>query len=337
MTDNRLIKSSLNPSESPIRNFAVADVNGRPLVVCAEWGSDVSTWDLLNDEWVKRPLAEFDNGSYGIPVYPDFEHVAADVVDGQLLFAAGGPRQGPGLWDLTSGDLLTAPSEFHSCSHALAMTRMGGRTLVVAGAGAPKVWTWDPSDPAVEPWGPSDDEFAEEQEPQELPGHEDDMCGLVTGRLGGRTVVVSGGDNTVAVSDLESADLIHEWSAGARVHAVALSEVDGRPIVLATTDAGEIRIWDPVDGGLIGNLPTGHEDRISALDAAVVNGRTLAVTGSDDGTARIWDLADNRQVGAPLAGHRGEIWTVAITPVDGRHVVLTAGRDGIVRVWDHSN
>ncbi|MFD4941104.1 WD40 repeat domain-containing protein [Streptomyces sp. NPDC058409] len=337
MTENRLIKSSMIPSGSPIRDFAVADVKGRPLVVCADWYSDVSAWDLLGDEWMKRPLAKFDNGAYGIPVYPDFEHVAADVVDGRVLFAAGGQHQGPGLWDLISGDLLSAPSEFHTRSHAVAMTRVDGRTVAVAGGGAPKVWVWDPSDSEVEPWGPSDDEFSEEQEPLELPGHADDMCGLVTGRLDGRTVVVSGGGSTVVVSDLESAGLIHEWSAGAMVQAVALSEIGGRPVVLATTDVGEIRIWDPVDGGSVGNVPTGHGDRISALDAAVVGGRTVAVTGSDDGTARIWDLAGGRQVGSPLAGHGGEIWTVAITPVDGRHVVLTAGRDGIVRVWDPAN
>ncbi|MFI9041365.1 WD40 repeat domain-containing protein [Streptomyces sp. NPDC053726] len=331
-----MIKSSMIPSGGNLDDFAVADVKGRPLVACAD-GNDVWTWDLLGDEWLKRPLAEFDNGSYGIPVYPDFRHVAVDVVGGRVLFAAGGQHQGPGLWDLISGDLLNAPSEFHTCSHAVAMTRLDGRTVVVAGAGAPEVWAWDPSDPEVEPWGPSDDEFTEEQTPQELPGHKDDMCGLVTGRLGGRTVVVSGGGSTVVVTDLESADLIHEWSADGMVHAVALSEVGGRPVVLATTDAGEIWIWDAVDGGLVGNLPTGHEDRISALDAAVVGGRALAVTGSDDGTARIWDLAGGRQAGAPLAGHRGEIWTVAITPADGRQVVLTAGRDGIVRVWNPAN
>ncbi|MGY0062000.1 WD40 repeat domain-containing protein [Streptomyces sp. LZ34] len=335
MTDDRLIKHSMIPSEGNIDDFAVVDVNGRPLAVCAS-RNDVWTWDLLSGEWLERPLADFDNGSYGIPVYPDFQHVDVAVADGRVLFAAGGQHQGPGLWDVMSGELLNAPPEFRSCVHALALTSVGGRTTLVAGAAAPEVWVWDPSDPEVEAWGPTDDEYAEGQEPRELPGHSDDMCGLVAGRLHGRPVVVSGGDSEVLLSDLESEELLHKWSADGSVHAVALSEVGGRPVVLAVTHSGEMRIWDAVGGDPVSNFPTGHTERTSALATAVIGARTLAVTGSDDGTARIWDLAEGRQVGAPLAGHEGEVWTVAITLAEGRHVVLTAGRGGVVRVWDPS-
>jgi WD40 repeat protein len=335
MADSRLIKSSMIPSEGNTDDFAVAEVNGRPWAVCAS-RDDVWTWDLLADEWLERPLADFDNGSYGIPVYPDFQHVDVAVVEGRVLFAAGGQHQGPGLWDVVSGELLNPPSEFRSCVHALALTSVGGRTTVVAGASLPEVWVWDPADPEGEAWGPTDDEYAEEQEPRELPGHAGDMNHLVVGRLRGRPVVVSGGDGDVLLSDLESEELVHKWSADGSVHAVALSEVGGRPVVLAVTDSGEMRIWDAVGGEPVGNLSTGHTDRTSALSTAVVGARTLAVTGSDDGTARIWDLTEGRQLGAPLTGHEGEIWTVAITPVEGRHVVLTAGRGGVVRVWDPS-
>ncbi|MEU5644373.1 WD40 repeat domain-containing protein [Streptomyces milbemycinicus] len=335
MTDSRLIKSSMIPSEGNVDDFAVVDVNGRPWVVCAS-RNDVWTWDLIGDAWLERPLDDFDNGSYGIPVYPDFEHMDVTVVDGRLLFAAGGQHQGPGLWDVISGELLDAPPEFRSCVHALGMTSADGRITLVAGAAAPEVWVWDPSDPEVEAWGPTDDEYAEEQEPRELPGHSGDMSDLVVGRLRGRPVVVSGGDGEVLLSDLESEELVHKWFADGLVHAVALSEVDGRPVVLAVTDSGELRSWDAVGGEPVGRFPTGHTGRTSALAAAVVGARTLAVTGSDDGTARVWDLAEGRQIGAPLAGHEGEVWTVAITLMGGRHVVLTAGRGGVVRVWDPS-
>ncbi|MDT0542268.1 WD40 repeat domain-containing protein [Streptomyces lonegramiae] len=335
MTDSRLIKSSMIPSEGNVDGFAVAEVNGRLLVVCVS-SDDVWTWDPLRDEWVERPLADFDYASYGIPVYPDFHHIDVTVADGRAVFAAGGQHQGPGLWDVMSGELLNAPPEFRSCVHALALTSVGGRTTLVAGAAAPEVWVWDPSDPEVEAWGPTDDEYAEKQEPGELPGHSDDMSGLVVGRLRGRHVVVSGGDTEVLLSDLESEELLHKWSANGLVHAVALSEVGGRPVVLAVTDSGEMRIWDAVGGEPVGHFPTGHTERVSALAADVVGARTLAVTGSDDGTARVWDLAEGRQIGAPLAGHEGEVWNVAIAPLDGRHVVLTAGRGGIVRVWDPS-
>ncbi|MES4901776.1 MULTISPECIES: hypothetical protein [unclassified Streptomyces] len=333
MADSRLIKSSVIPSEGNIDAFAVADVNGRPWAVCVS-RDDVWTWDLIGDEWLERPLDDFDNGSYGIPVYPDFQHVDVAVIEGRLLFAAGGQHQGPGLWDVMSGELLNPPPEFRSCIHGLAMTLEGGRITLVAGAAAPGVWVWDPADPEVEAWGPTDDEYAEEQEPRELPGHSDDMSGLAVGRVRGRPVVVSGGDGDVLLSDLESGELVHKWSADGLVHAVALSEVGGRPVALAVTDSGEMRIWDAVGGEPVGRFPTGHRGRTSALATAAAGARTLAVTGSDDGTARVWDLAEGRQVGAPLAGHEGEVWTVAFAPLGGRHVVLTAGRGGVVRVWD---
>ncbi|MGO4422240.1 WD40 repeat domain-containing protein, partial [Streptomyces sp. MCAF7] len=149
-------------------------------------------------------------------------------------------------------------------------------------------------------------------------------------------VVVSGGDSAVLLSDLESDELVHKWSVDGLVHAVALSEVDDRPVVLAVTDSGEseLRIWDAVGGEPVGHFLTGHTERVSALAAAAVGARTLAVTGSDDGTARVWDLAEGRQIGAPLGGDEGEVWSVAIMPMDGRCVVLTAGRGGVVRVWD---
>ncbi|MGO4417639.1 hypothetical protein AB4Z54_02395, partial [Streptomyces sp. MCAF7] len=59
MTDPRLIKSSRIPSEGNIDDFAVAEVNGRPWAVCAS-RNDVWTWDLVGDEWLERPLDDFD-------------------------------------------------------------------------------------------------------------------------------------------------------------------------------------------------------------------------------------------------------------------------------------
>jgi WD40 repeat protein len=331
MTDSRLIKGSAIPSAQPVQDFAVAEVKGRPLVVCADFDNEVWTWDLLADTWEKRPLAGFDDGVYPYPLYPDFQHLAVEVVHGQVLFAAGGEHQGPALWDLMSGDLLSAPPLDRSCVHAMALARAAERTLLVAGASSPEVYLWDPSAPEGSAWGPPDDEFAE------LPGHGDDMCGLVVGRLDGRPVVVSGGDDTVVAADLERGETVHEWSVDGIVSAVALSEVGGRPAVLAGTDAGYVRTWDAVDGKPAGNPLSGHEDRVSAVAVTAVEGRRLAVTGSDDGTARIWDLAEGRQLGPPLAGHDGEIGTVTVTSVGGRQVVLTAGRDGVVRVWDLAN
>ncbi|WP_203859941.1 WD40 repeat domain-containing protein [Plantactinospora mayteni] len=325
MSDERLIWNSRIPSRSPVQDFAVIDVDGRPLVVCADWGNRVWTWDLLADEWVERPLAELGDG-----LYREFQHVAVEVLNGRTVLATGGPRQNLALWDLFGGQLLSPPPLDRAGVHALAAAQVGGQLTLLAGAGYPDVYSWDPSrvGPAV-------------RAAPRLSGHRDDMSGVAVARLDGRHLVVSGGyDRRLVLSDLESGELIVELWPGGVPRAVKLATVGGRPVVVAASDAGEtsdrgeVWIFDPVTAEPVGAALAGHENRILALDVAAIGDRTIAVTGSEDGTARIWDLAAARQLGAPLTGHRDEIFSVVIATVRGRRVALTAGRDGRVRVWD---
>ncbi|TCO49461.1 WD domain G-beta repeat uncharacterized protein [Kribbella antiqua] len=154
----------------------------------------------------------------------------------------------------------------------------------------------------------------------------------VVAQLDERPVVVSSGADTVLVSDLAQGELIYELPCDGASGPVALSEVAGRPVVLAATLDGDVRAW--ADGSSIGQPLTGHEKPVSALTTMTMGGRAFAVSGGEDGTARVWDLVRQEQFGDPLIGHQGEIWTVGVTTLDDHRVVLTAGRDGVVRVWD---
>lgn len=111
-----------------------------------------------------------------------------------------------------------------------------------------------------------------------------------------------------------------------RAYAVALSQLDGRPVVVAGTDSGKVYVFDL--SGDEGDDPihepsTGHEGGINALDIALVGDRVALVTGGEDGTVRIWDLADGRQIGPPLTGHDGSVEAVVVTTMRDRPVALT--------------
>jgi WD40 repeat protein len=272
-----LIASSPIPSEWPIRDFALAVVRDRQVLVCADWGNAVWVWDIAQDLWTERPLT-------GVEV-PDFGHVAVEVVGDEVLFAAGGEHQDPALWDLTTGELLSRSTQ--TCVRSLALTQVDGQAVIVAG---------------------------------------------VVAHLDERPVVVSSGADTVLVSDLAGSELIYELRCDGASGPVALSEVAGRPVVLAATFDGEVHAW--TDGSSIGQPLTGHEKRVSALTTMTMGGRAFAVTGGEDGTARVWDLVRHEQFGAPLAEHHGEVSAVGVTTLNDQPVVLTAGRDGVVRVWD---
>jgi WD40 repeat protein len=122
-----------------------------------------------------------------------------------------------------------------------------------------------------------------------------------------------------------------------RAYAVAVSQLGGRPVVVAGTDSGKLVVFDlsgDQDDDPIHEPSTGHEGCINAVDVAMVDDRAIAVTGGADGTVRIWDLANSRQIGPPLTGHHGSVEAVVVTTMQDRPVALTAGRDGVVHIWD---
>jgi WD40 repeat protein len=334
MPVERMFRSGALPSESPVEDLAVVDLDGRPLVVCADRQNRVWTWDVRGDEWAERPLEalreyegeedeEGEEGEDGDEIaphlYPDFMFVGAEVVGGRVVLATGGHHQGPALWDVMSGELLSGVILSHGGVHALDTAVLDGRLALIAGSSRPDHFEWDPSSP----------EWIDER-CRELPGHSDDMGDIAVEWIGGRALVASTCGDEVLVTDLESAERLHSIVGAGLFRAVVLSET----MVAAANDAGVLWRWNLADARPIGDPIGAHETEILAMDATLFEGRTIAVTGSDDGVARIWDLTRGIQLGAPLHGHEGTITTVTTTKVQGRPVALTAGRDGVVRVWD---
>ncbi|WP_026413225.1 WD40 repeat domain-containing protein [Actinomadura oligospora] len=328
MSIERLFNSGALPSESTIEDLAVVEFEGRPLVVCTAHGDDVWTWEPLKDEWTERPLDrlreydeeddEEDEDEDDPSLMPDFMFLGAEAVGGRVVVATGGHHQGPALWDLMSGELLSGAMIGHPGVHALDTTVLDGRLALLAGRVSPDHFDWDPSSP----------EWLEERR-RELPANSDDMDDAVVARVGGRLLVASVSRDEVQVSALERAESLHTLT-GAGLLTVALSDT----MVVAANTEGELWRWNLADGLPAGDPIKAHDSAIRALDTITVEGRALAVTGADDGTARIWDLATGLPEGPVLNGDKGSGRTVVTTWFQGRPVAVTGGRDGIVRIWN---
>ncbi|MFI6150926.1 WD40 repeat domain-containing protein [Streptomyces sp. NPDC051109] len=121
---------------------------------------------------------------------------------------------------------------------------------------------------------------------------------------------------------------------GAPVTAVSTTVVDGRPVVVAGSRNGAVRVWDLTTGSLRHELMTGRTDPVSSMPAelravatALVDDRAVAFTLHADGPVGVWDLETGRS-----AGELVDMVDCA-TPA-GRRVALTMGKDQTLQVWD---
>ncbi|MFD2422201.1 trypsin-like peptidase domain-containing protein [Amycolatopsis pigmentata] len=119
------------------------------------------------------------------------------------------------------------------------------------------------------------------------------------------------------------------------ISALAVTEVDGRPVAVIGGDDGAVRIWDLTELRQIGDALTGHTHSVKGVVVTELGGEPVAVTIGRDKTVRLWNLAEQRAIGGPFSGHEGNWTAIAALDVAGRPLAVTADiLDGAVHVWD---
>ena len=95
------------------------------------------------------------------------------------------------------------------------------------------------------------------------------------------------------------------------MNAVAVGQLDGRPVALSGSYDATVRVWDLATGTPIGDPFTGHRGPVNAVAVGQLDGRPVALSGSSDATVRVWDLATGEPIGDPFISRGGPVRAVA--------------------------
>jgi WD40 repeat protein/serine/threonine protein kinase len=116
------------------------------------------------------------------------------------------------------------------------------------------------------------------------------------------------------------------------VHAVDINPVSGAVLTggAVFTVSGAMRLWDPVRGGRLLQLPARpHRGAVGAI-AFSRDGKSI-LSGSRDGSLRLWEAATGENSRTWLKAHDGIVTAVAFSP-DGQ-TVLSGSADGTAALW----
>jgi WD40 repeat protein len=294
--------------------------DGRVVAVTAGDDGGVRIWDVLRGVLV-LDIPRAHNGSVlGLAV--------GRLSAGKAIVVSTGDDRAARVWDLNTGDLVAEPFTQHeSPIHSVAVAELSRGLMVITGDERGTVRVWDPQT------------GREPRAPYELQRM---VTAIALVRLKAATHVVSAHDN----GDIQAWSLAprsprisaYSWHGTRAVRALAVGELDERPVVVSAGDDGAVYRWDPMtdstsQDALRGPLAV-HTGGIWALAIAEVDGRPAIVSAGADRTARVWDLVDGAPIGAPFTGHTSTIRALATTEAGNRAIVISGGDDLMPRIWD---
>lgn len=203
------------------------------------------------------------------------------------------------LWDAATGAGMFAPVSHPRRSQVLAMTKDGGRMVVLSENGVPELW-------------------------ERIVGH---MRAQLIGHVGpvlatafsptGRRIVTTGADGTVRIWDGRSGQSLLVLRGHQQRVSVAAFGPDGQLVLTGSRD-GTARLFRSQAGELPMPLP-GHLSEVVSLQFSPDGQRLMS--SSRDGTAAVWDLKNaERLASLPSRGVSDARW---LTQPDGKLALLS--------------
>ncbi|CAK7227617.1 ribosome assembly [Sporothrix bragantina] len=166
-----------------------------------------------------------------------------------------------------------------------------------------------------------------------IPGHGSAILACAFSPAASRLLATGSGDHTARIWDTETGTpkftlkKHRGW-----VLAVAWSP-DGTRLATCGMD-GNVILWDPATGEMVGKEMTGHAKPVLALAwepyHSMQDGVLQLASASKDGTVRVWAATTGR-VQHILSGHKGSVTCVKW---GGAGFIYSASHDKTVRVWD---
>lgn len=261
--------------------------------------------------------------------------VSCTTLDGRPVVVSAGGDLLVRAWDLVTGAAVGEPFTGHDAPvERLACGDLDGRAVVAGRGYGGHVWIWD---------------LATGLPVRTLraPGAGSGRGpGLQFTRLGGRSVIVTGADDSVVALDPATGEQVGgpvrplADSSRAAFRVMSCTTLDGRAVLLTAAER-TCELWDLATGRHLAELtpptPRSYLDcdhNVAAAACTEVDGRPVAVTGCDGGELLLWDLTTGVVIGEPMGGRTGGPRAIACTDLDGRPVALVGDWNGAVRVWD---
>ncbi|MFI6286046.1 WD40 repeat domain-containing protein [Streptomyces sp. NPDC051018] len=301
---------------------AVAEIDGRGVIVTASYRGVISAWDPRDRRVVRGPVPVFaDSGGL-------VDSLTTAVVSGRLVALVGTYKHTfvvdlNAAPDTVRGTRGQGPRRGHTdqiLDVASGETDSGAYLVTGGDDGSARVW--DPVD-GTELCAP-------------LTGHSGRVEGVAAARVGDRAAAVTADDEKLQVWDPFTGELMRTVSVGEseyghEVLRMSATEHGGRAVGLTAGYDGRVLGWDLDDGAPAGLPPlTGHADYIGAVLPVTVGGRRVVAVDDGD-TVRIWDLESGGTTRA--LRHESGVQHMAVIASPVRPLVLTSLHDTL-HVWD---
>ncbi|CAI7977300.1 putative WD40 repeat [Frankia sp. Hr75.2] len=255
--------------------------------------------------------------------------LATGAVRGSVVVVSTGADLRARVWDLASGRQIGRDFTLHRAqARAVAVVDLALGPRVLTGDVAGVLHQWDPATGRLK---------AREQKLGAS-----GITALAPVTAGDQVFVLAAHDDgSIGRLTLASKLVLRNYAGtGTRpVRALAVTELDRRPVVVSGGDSGELQVWDPAadpeHGPLRTEAPIRHDRGIRALAGTCVGGMPAVLSVGNDNTARVWNLQDGNQIGAPFAGETGNsLRGLATVEASNRSLAVLIASSARPVVWE---